>query len=1048
MSEAIRARLIESLNPEQEAAVTHPARLLGVVAGAGSGKTEVMARRVAWWIGVDRVDRSGIVAFTFTEAAAEELKFRIRERIGWVTDPGVEPSLSGMYVGTIHAFCLKCLREFAAAEFYNFDVLDDVGRMALIQRGYWNLLGLSAFEKAAHAAGRTQGRFDTIDLFLRSYDILNEHVALTFRGADRPPPPRVESEAEWCELMSCATGLGSGDLERAFALSAARYYAFQRARRFLDFSTAQAEFVRLLRTDKTFRDKVLGTFRRLVIDEVQDINPAQMVIIDAMIAAGGHVTAVGDHRQAIYSFRGGRVDLMGELFARMHKASDGALQPLPANYRSTPRIVEIANSWAATIRDTAGMTSPAMTGGVAARKDFTAEHVSLRSFASRDDEAAWIADTIANLVPDGEPAQGARHGEGPKERGLALSDIAILVRSSTDITAYQAALQQRGIAAVVRGGADLFSRPEVILFLSAMLLLSGSDDFLGGSRNNSMPSRILAALNTGTRHEDVIPAALDKLRGDGFRVPLDADVNLFNLCQLIQLRLTLDDAIPPDGIEYVASKRARDWLKSRRKPRRVFPQMIFQWLLEEVRFGDWGDVGNRPYEALRFHVGQLSFQLKGIESSGWTGADKNLMYQLIGFIMWGISGARIPEAPLLVPPDAVTVTTIHSAKGLEFGAVFVSDVKFARFPSNMARRLPTYAFDTGVIPGFNPAALADNANYDNERRLMYVALTRAERYLFVTTSSGKNTSRFVLELAPIFASAGAYTRALGADLRGTIELRPRSEAGGIRLATSFSDLRYFIECPQDFYMRKVLGFTPPIGQEFGYGRGVHNLLRSVHEGSREWAALARDTPALRARVEQLVEDGLFYLRHTVGKPYDRLKNKAVAGVIEYVKSYADELHRLEFEPEKPFETLFPEEKVLVTGAIDVVRLDAPPRVTLIDFKSGRSEGSSSGLSEQMMAMQLGIYGVAAKGEMEFEPDLGLVRYIGERDASKREMPVQLSEEALAKVRKDVVATAGAIRGRRFGFGPSGGGDERCGRCDFGTVCAMSEARGRREAGDR
>lgn len=146
MTELFRSRLLGGLNAEQAAAVGSPARLLGVVAGAGSGKTEVMARRVAWWIGVDGVDRSRIVAFTFTEAAAEELKFRVRERIGWITPDGVDPSLSGMYVGTIHAFCLKCLREFAAAQYYNYDVLDDVSRMSLVQRGYWDLLGLRAFE--------------------------------------------------------------------------------------------------------------------------------------------------------------------------------------------------------------------------------------------------------------------------------------------------------------------------------------------------------------------------------------------------------------------------------------------------------------------------------------------------------------------------------------------------------------------------------------------------------------------------------------------------------------------------------------------------------------------------------------------------------------------------------------------------------------------------------------------------------------------------------------------------------------------------------------
>ena len=1044
MSKSFQERLLDGLNPEQEKAVSSPARLLGIVAGAGSGKTEVMARRVAWWIGVDGADRSEIVAFTFTEAAAEELKFRIRERIGWVTEPGLEASLSGMYIGTIHAFCLKCLRELAASRYYNFDVLDDVARLSLIQRGYWSVLGLAKFEEVAKAHGRSKGRFDTIELFVRSYDILNEHVALQFLGAERTAPPRLETEAAWCELMSCTTHLGSDELADAFAHSAARYYAYLRARRFLDFSTAQAEFVRLLSSDDEFRNAVLSTYRRLVIDEVQDINPAQMAIIQAMIDAGGRVTSVGDHRQAIYAFRGGRVDLMGELFEQIDRAPDGALQPLPANYRSTPRIVEIANAWSATIQDNAGMPSPAMVTGVPGRTDFHTEHISLQEFASRDDEAGWIADTIGHLVPaTGDPKLGALHGEGEKERGLAFADIALLVRASTEISAYSDALRARGIPAVVRGGADLFSQPEVILFLSALMLLAGTEEFSGGTQPSSMPQRVVRVLNCGPRHEDVIAAAIDLLRRRGLIIAGDAEVRLFNLCQLLNARLTEEGSIDQSGIRYVRAKAARTWLKSRRKPRRVFPQTIFQWVLEEVGFGDWAEIGDPYYETVRFHVGQLSFQLKGLEASGWTGPDRALMFQLIGFQMWGVSGARIPEAPLLVPPDAVTVTTIHSAKGLEFGAVFVADAKWARFPSQMARRLPSYAFDTDAMPDFDPANLADNSNYDNERRLMYVALTRAERYLFLSASAGKNTSRFITQLRPIFATAGSHVGPLGFSLNGTIQLRQRKSHRENRLATSFSDLRYFMECPQDFYLRKVLGFTPPIGQEFGYGRGVHNLLRAVHEDPARWAALADNPVTLRDEVRALVEDGLFYLRHTVGEPYERLMAKAVKGVSEYVMAYRGELQHLEFEPEKAFESLFPEERLLVTGSIDVVRLDAPPRVTLVDFKSGGSQGNASGLSKQMMAMQLGIYGLAAQGEMEFEPDLGLVRYIGEPDVAKREMPVQMSPEALAEVRASVLTTAKAIRDRRFSSGPTEGGDERCGHCDFGGICAATHARSRR-----
>ena len=1034
MTDDLRQRLLKNLNTQQSEAVSHQARLLGVVAGAGSGKTEVMARRVAWWIGVDGVDRAQIAAFTFTEAAAEELKFRVRERIGWVTPEDVEPSLAGLYLGTIHAFCLKCLREFAAGQYYNYDVLDDVARMALVQRGYFNVLGLKAFEEAAKTAGRARGRFDAIDLFLRSYDILNEHVALAFVGSERTPPPRVEDERDWCAAMACSVDLGADELNLAFATTAARYYAFIRARRFLDFSTAQAEFVRLMAGDAEFRGKVTGFFSRLVVDEVQDINPAQIAIIQALIDAGGHVTAVGDHRQAIYAFRGGRVDLMGRLFDGIRASPDGVVLDLPANYRSTPRIIEIANRWSATIRDNAGMDCPAMTLGVTGRTDLSDQHCGIREFSDRSVEADWIAETICSLAPPNRPDLGARHGEGDRQRGLGYSDIAVLVRSSSEISAYAAALRSRGVPAVVRGGADLFSQPEVLLFLSALSLASGSSAYFGGPRSSSMPERVRVALSCGPDHPEVIEAACAILADRGLRIPGDGVARLLNLAQLISLRLRTDGTIPLDGVDFVSSPGARAWLRTRRKPRRIFPQTLFQWVLEEAGFGQWGDVGDPIYEAARFHVGQLSFQLKGLESSGWIGADDDLKFQLIGFLMWGVSGARIPEAPLLVPPDAVTVTTIHSAKGLEFAAVFIADVNWARFPSHFAKRRPDFAFDESKISDFSGATLADNDNLDHERRLMYVALTRAERYLFVTSAPKKNRSRFHTELQPLFRAAGA-TSAPTSDLGGSIEHLARRGGHETRLATSFSDLRYYLECPQDFYMRKVLGFTPPIGQEFGYGRGVHNLLRAVHEDAAAWAALSRSPGELTAAVEALVDDGLFYLRHTVGRPYDRLRAKAVQGVSEYVTTYASELERLKFEPERAFETLFPEDRVLITGAIDVVRLDSPPRVTLIDFKSGRAGGNASGLSERMMAMQLGIYGIAAEIEMSYEPERGLIRYIGEPDDARRETPVLLGAEATASVRSEVVTTARSIRNREFQAGPTE--EDRCGRCDFGAICASA-----------
>jgi DNA helicase-2/ATP-dependent DNA helicase PcrA len=166
-----------------------------------------------------------------------------------------------------------------------------------------------------------------------------------------------------------------------------------------------------------------------------------------------------------------------------------------------------------------------------------------------------------------------------------------------------------------------------------------------------------------------------------------------------------------------------------------------------------------------------------------------------------------------------------------------------------------------------------------------------------------------------------------------------------------------------------------------------------------------------------------------------------------VRNYRDELQRLQFEPEKSFETLIPEEDVLITGAIDVVRLDDPPTVTLIDFKSGNSSGdNASGLSAEMMAMQLGVYGIAAKKELEFEPDVGLVRYVGEKDPDRREVRVDMSDARRAEVRANIAGTARQIKARDFKKGPAVHLKGRCGYCDFGRICPAEEARAQRASG--
>jgi len=343
------------------------------------------------------------------------------------------------------------------------------------------------------------------------------------------------------------------------------------------------------------------------------------------------------------------------------------------------------------------------------------------------------------------------------------------------------------------------------------------------------------------------------------------------------------------------------------------------------------------------------------------------------------------------------------------------------------------------------AALADNGNHDGERRLMYVALTRAERFLFVS-HSGARTSQFIKELRGVVKESGGMVTDNSGQVLEELKYAPKEHRRDVRLATSFSDLRYYLECPHDFYLRRVLGFAPTIDQAFGYGRGVHNLMRAIHSDPKKWADLAKDRGALENEIRRLIGKGLFYLRYTTGEPAANMRSKGVRIVADYIERYVPELAELTFEPEKEFETLVEYEDghggALISGAIDIVRQDDPPRVTLIDFKSGEPESDKhQNLNQEEMQFQVALYAVAAKKELQYQPDQGLVRYLDADDKTKSELQVPFDGETLRNVKSKVARTAAKIRDRNFMAGPvaQANGQHRCSTCDFLGICGMKEA---------
>src|SRR5260370_895319 len=253
----------------------------------------------------------------------------------------------------------------------------------------------------------------------------------------------------------------------------------------------------------------------LFVDEVEDINPGQRELIEILTGKSGKLTAVGDHRQSIYGFRGARIEIIAELWESFKKTSDSEVVDLQENFRSTPRVVGLANRWAASIGRVRSMATTPMKYGNAIRLDQHRSHVALVGFGRREHEASWIAEALRVLGPS--EAEGALHDKKDgSHRGLTLSDIAILVRSSTDVRKYMEALEASGIPCVVRAGPDLFSQPEVLFFVAALGITAGCQEFVGSNINpKSLPNRIAAVLACAPNSETVLREAAKALRRTG-----------------------------------------------------------------------------------------------------------------------------------------------------------------------------------------------------------------------------------------------------------------------------------------------------------------------------------------------------------------------------------------------------------------------------------------------------------------------------------------------------------------------------------------------------
>ena len=705
--------LTRGLNDRQREAVTHAGSPLLILAGAGSGKTRVLTHRIAYLLATGRARAGQILAITFTNKAAAEM----RERAGVL----VGDDARRMWVSTFHSACVRLLRyeHEAAGLSSSFTIYDAQDSQRLIQM-------------VLKAQDVDIKRFTPKMVAARISDAKNELIG----------------PARYAELA------GKDPVSRIVAAAYVEYDKRMRASNALDFDDLIMRTVELLRDNPLIAEHYHRRFRHILVDEYQDTNHAQYVLVRALVGDGSdgvtpaELTVVGDSDQSIYAFRGATIRNIEE-FERDFAGARTIL--LEQNYRSTQNILSAANAVIA--RNT----------GRRAKNLWTASGdgalITLDAADSEHDEARFVVGEIDRLA----------------DAGTDWGDIAVFYRTNAQSRALEELLVRQGIPYRVVGGTRFYERREIKDALAYLQVISNPDDTVAARRVLNVPKR-----GIGAKAEEAIAAhaahygisfgaALRHLwlragcpAGEGEGIDVDA---LARPVSSDEASADPSVSVSSDGTagENPAASEAADdnaaaapASSPAENATETAPEVLgitaraaksaaaFWGLIETLRAAEARGASQADIlEEVLDRTGYLA-ELRRSDDPQDASRVENLAE------LHSVAGAFAADAPTgtladflervalvadsdQVPAEGerggqVTLMTVHTAKGLEFPAVFVTGMEDGTFP--------------------HQRSLGDETELEEERRLAYVAITRARERLYLTRAAVRSAWGTPQEMPP------------------------------------------------------------------------------------------------------------------------------------------------------------------------------------------------------------------------------------------------------------------------------------------------------------
>ena len=734
----------DTLNKPQKEAVFHTEGPLLILAGAGSGKTRVLTHRIAYLIEEKGVNPWNILAITFTNKAAEEMRQRVDSLVGI----GAE----SIWVSTFHSMCVRILRRY-------IDRLGYDNRFTIYDTDDQKTLMKEVCRKTDIDTKRFKGR-----MLLSVISSAKNEMIL---------PEEFELNA------------GGDFVQLKIAKVYKEYEAQMRANNALDFDDLLVKTVQLLETQPDVRENYQERFRYIMVDEYQDTNTVQFRLVSLLAGKYRNLCVVGDDDQSIYKFRGANIR---NILDFEKEFSDAKVIKLEQNYRSVGNVLEVANS---VIRNNKGRKEKTLW-----TDNEKGEKIRLRQFDTAYDEAQFIAEDIKD-----ETAQGANY-----------SDHAVLYRTNAQSRLLEEKFVAMNIPYKIVGGINFYSRREIKDVLSYLKTIDNGKDDLAVRRIINVPKRGIG-LTTINRIQESAAA-----RGIGFYDALSAP-----------------DLIP--GIGRSASKLDSfaaliEYFKGRSEESGVTD--LLTEVIEKTGYTESLEADDpEELEARVQNIDELVSKAAVYEESC---SDRGERPTLSGFLEEVALVADIDS--VAEDRDYVILMTLHSAKGLEFPHVYLAGMEDGLFPSYMS------------ISGDDPEEL------EEERRLCYVGVTRAEEKLTLTCARMRlvrgerqynSMSRFIKEMPSALIDTGKREGGFSQNVSLGEKRTYSSEVSGYK-RSAYAQKPAFaaIQKGSGLMAKKSEGLSYGVGDRVRHVKFGDGTVTEIKEGGRDYEVTVQfDTAGVR-----------------------------------------------------------------------------------------------------------------------------------------------------------------------------------------------------------